>query len=109
MSIELFELKDELKIDGNYICSLITLEDVDQITSPQKLLDLLESLKNHICNDIDQFHQLFKSDKSYKIDGDNLLGIICFLICRLKPKLLEMHTQIAILSVIYGEDVNILF
>lgn len=38
MSINCFELKEELKIDGNFICSLIKLEDMDQLTSPRKIL-----------------------------------------------------------------------
>lgn len=82
---------------------------MDRLTSPKRLLETLESLKEQICNDIDQYHQLFKTNKRYKIDGDNLLGILCFILCRMKPKLLEVYCQIMLLVIIYGDSVNLIF
>lgn len=34
---------------------------------------------------------------------------MCFLLCRLKPKLLEIYSQIVLLTVVYGDSVNLVF
>lgn len=49
------------------------------------------------------------SEKTYKIDGDNLLSIISFLICRMKPKIVEIYTQLHLLNSIFGDDAQAIF
>jgi|JI6StandDraft_1071083.scaffolds.fasta_scaffold08592_7 hypothetical protein len=85
------------------------LADMDRVTNPRSLLRFLERLKDQICNDIDFYHKLFETGQQFTVDGDNLLGILCFLVCRMKAKLPELQSQIMFLRVAYGDEVTMLY
>ena len=80
------------------------LSDIDRHLHPSKFFNHLEKIKNEICNDIDEYYRALGQEKAFKIDGDNILGIICFLICRMKAKLKEIYASISLFSAIQGED-----
>jgi hypothetical protein len=69
----------------------------------------MEKLKDQICNDIDYYHKFYETGEQFTVDGDNLLGILCFLVCRMKAKLPEIYSQIMFLRVAYGEEVTLIY
>ena len=103
VSIAKFHIKKELEVEGNYTKSLIMLSEVDRIGHPKRMLRFLETLKTQIENDIEFHSQLFGCTKPTTIDGDNLLSILCFMLCRMKFKLGDLHAQLMVLHVVYGD------
>jgi hypothetical protein len=76
-----------LQIEGDYFSSLLILGDIDHIKNPQEILASLVKIKNSICEDIDNYHYN-KTNKKYFLDTNQLFSILCFLLCKLKAKLL---------------------
>lgn len=77
--------------------------------SPRKTLEQLNKIKANICNDIENYHETFKTGQQYTIDGDNLLSIICFMLCKLRVKLLPIYCQLELLFVAYGDNLASVF
>lgn len=109
ISVEKFSITPKMQISGYFIQSLLLLSTIDRVTNPTRLLKFMEQLKDQICNDIDYFHRFYETDENCTVDGDNLIGILCFLICRMKAKLPEIYAQIAFLRVVYGDEVTLSF
>lgn len=107
VSVEKFSISPKLQIDGCFIQSLLLLSAIDRITNPKELLKFMERLKDQICNDIDYFHRFYETGENCTVDGDNLIGILCFLVCRMKAKLPEIYAQIAFLRVAFGDDLTL--
>lgn len=84
---------------------MIMLSEIDKIKHPQHLLSFFQRFKLQIQNDIEVFNETFNKNEEITIDGDSLLSIICFMLCRMKAKIDVIYAQLMVLHVVYGESI----
>lgn len=100
---ENFGIDEELRIQGHYFKAIYQLSELPMKVKPSDLLSHLENIKNCICIDIDQYHKLAEKGEVYEINGDNIMGIVAYLICKVAFKVDEISTVLLFLKLIYGE------
>jgi hypothetical protein len=69
------------------------------------MLKQLENIKNSICKDIDNYHRLEETGEVYQLNGDNIMGIVSYVLTKLKNKILEIFDILLFLKLLYGERV----
>lgn len=55
--------------------------------------------------DIDNYHKLSQKNEVYEINGDNIMGIIAYLLSKVTAKIDNIHTQMLFLRIVYGESI----
>ena len=106
ISVDYFSIRPELCIDSMFLNSLMLLSDLDKHLSPCAFFDCLERVKGEICYDIDEYYHSLGVERAFKIDSENIFAIVCFLLCRLKPKLREIYAALSLLTAVHGDEMT---
>lgn len=69
------------------------------------MLKQLELIKNSICLDIDNYHKLYEKGEIYEVNGDNIMGIVAYILSRIPEKIQEISIILLFLKMIYGEGI----
>lgn len=78
-----FGIDPQLQIEGNYFISIFEMSALTEVKKPMLMVKQLEHIQNSICLDIDNYHKLYEKGEIYEINGDNIMGIVAFILSRI--------------------------
>ena len=78
-----FGIDTQLQIEGNFFFSIFEMSALAEVKKPMLMVKQLETIQNSICLDIDNYHKLAEKGEFYEINGDNIMGIVAFILTRI--------------------------
>jgi hypothetical protein len=100
-----FSIDEPLQIKGNYFKAILEMSLLAEQKRPSDMLKQLNKIKNSICEDIDTYQRLEQSDKTFQVNGDNIMGIVAYLLVKQPTKIQEILGVLVFLKMLYGESI----
>lgn len=100
-----FAIDQPFQIEGHYFASIYQMSMLTEQKKPAEMLKQLENVKNSICEDIDNYHKLCERGQIYEINGDNIMGIVAYVLTRISTKINDISTVLLFLKMLYGEAI----